>query len=160
MTRIIINDVANIQDLYNALAAVTQAFDNPEKFESEEESFSKRPAEDCDCDDCQRQRDTERVEPVAEIAAPEPYIPCPRRGTHLRLTECWACWCDVHRGACLEVDVLAPEAWDLAIGELVAASSQPRHRASLPVLTDGTEYVGRHRAYVVVGEVVENDGAA
>lgn len=25
-------------------------------------------------------------------------VPCPLRGTHLRLTDCWACWCDVTRG--------------------------------------------------------------
>ncbi len=25
------------------------------------------------------------------------YVPCPRRGTHLRLVDCWMCWCDEHR---------------------------------------------------------------
>ena len=25
-------------------------------------------------------------------------VPCPRRGIHERLTDCWACWCDVTRG--------------------------------------------------------------
>jgi hypothetical protein len=30
---------------------------------------------------------------------PVPYVRCPRAGTHLRLTECWMCWSDVHRGA-------------------------------------------------------------
>jgi hypothetical protein len=44
------------------------------------------------------------------IAAPVPtshLAPCPRRGFHLRLTECWACWSDVVRGSALETDVLA-----------------------------------------------------
>ena len=27
------------------------------------------------------------------------YVPCPRQGTHSKLTECWMCWCDVDRGA-------------------------------------------------------------
>ena len=120
MTRIIIDDVETVQDLYDALAAVTKAFADPERFDSEEEYFSKPPVAGCECEDCLRKRGARREAPVAEIAAPTPYLPCPRRGTHLRLTDCWACWCDVHRGACLEVDVLAPEAWDLAIGELVA----------------------------------------
>jgi len=36
------------------------------------------------------------------------YVPCPRRGTHLKLIECWACWCDVMRGAVAAELVLRP----------------------------------------------------
>lgn len=158
MTRIIIDDVDDIQDLYNALAAVTQVFTkNLEKFDSDEEYFSKGPNEACECDDCLRSRLTER-QPIAEIATPTPYIPCPDRGNHLRLTDCWACWCDVHRGACLEVDVLAPEAWDIAAAALLPAAR--RHRADGEPLTTESEYVGRHRADVVEGAVVSDEEVA
>ena len=27
------------------------------------------------------------------------YVPCPSRGLHAHLTDCWMCWSDVHRGA-------------------------------------------------------------
>lgn len=105
MTRIIIDDVDNPQDLYEALAVVATTFADPARFESEEEYFSKRqPA----------------LKVVTSPAAgPKPFIPCPRRGTHLRLTECWLCWSDVGRGACTEAEALAPDAWDRAFAELL-----------------------------------------
>jgi hypothetical protein len=34
------------------------------------------------------------------------YVPCPRRGTHTRLTECHMCWCDVAWGYAKAKDVL------------------------------------------------------
>lgn len=34
------------------------------------------------------------------------WVPCPRRGQHEALTDCWMCWSDVHRGACLEEHVV------------------------------------------------------
>lgn len=37
---------------------------------------------------------------------------CPARGTHTRLTDCWACWADVVRGAAMEAEVLVGGAWD------------------------------------------------
>ena len=40
---------------------------------------------------------------------PVPYVPCPGRGMHARLTDCWMCWSDVHRGAATHAEVLAPE---------------------------------------------------
>ena len=40
---------------------------------------------------------------------PVRYVPCPGRGTYARLTECWMCWCDVHRGAASRGEVLAEE---------------------------------------------------
>lgn len=107
MTTIVIDDVENIHDLTDAIAAVLNAFKDPSRYADPEAYFSKggptplRP----------------------ELEAPKPYLPCPRRRTHLRLTDCWACWSDVRRGACLEVDVLSPQVWDTAIGELVAAET-------------------------------------
>lgn len=37
---------------------------------------------------------------------PVPYIPCSMRGLHASLSECWACWSDVHRGAIAAADAL------------------------------------------------------
>jgi len=34
------------------------------------------------------------------------YVACPRRGTHLLLTECHMCWCDVAWGYARAKDVL------------------------------------------------------
>jgi hypothetical protein len=158
MTRIIIDDVESMQDLYDAVAVVARTFINPEKFASVEERFSKSAGTDCDCAECQP-TDVGTREPIAAIASPMPYLPCPNRGTHLRLTDCWACWSDVHRGACLEIDVLAAEAWDIAVGELVTAS-QPRHRANAPAVLAETSYVGKHRADIVRGEVVGDEEVA
>lgn len=129
MTRIIIDDVDTIQDLYNALAAVTQAFSDPHTFDSEEQYFAKSPEPQA------VGRVGRASQPTLDIESPRlagestkgvSYSPCPRRGTHHRLSECWACWCDVQLGACLEVDVLAPEAWDVALDELVATTIPTR----------------------------------
>jgi|GEM_PF-1599454 len=30
---------------------------------------------------------------------PIPFVPCPDRGRHEQLTQCWMCWSDVHCGA-------------------------------------------------------------
>lgn len=35
--------------------------------------------------------------PAADLVGRLQYVPCPRRGTHLRLVDCWTCWCDEHR---------------------------------------------------------------
>jgi len=40
---------------------------------------------------------------------PVPYLPCPERGVHARLADCWMCWCDVHRGAARLNEVLTPQ---------------------------------------------------
>lgn len=40
---------------------------------------------------------------------PVPYLPCPERGQHSWLADCWMCWSDVHRGAASLDEVLTPE---------------------------------------------------
>jgi len=35
--------------------------------------------------------------PAADFLGRLEYVPCPRRGAHLRLVDCWMCWCDEHR---------------------------------------------------------------
>ncbi len=34
------------------------------------------------------------VWPATDFVGRLRYVPCPRRGTHLRLVDCWMCWCD------------------------------------------------------------------
>lgn len=128
MTRIIIDGVETPQDLYDALAKVTHVFKNSSKFASSEETFYKRgarpdyldQADQADrADDAVEQAEKEQPEPV------RPLVPCPDRGTHLRLSDCWACFCDVQRGACLEVDVVAEEAWDVALRRLAEVPATP-----------------------------------
>lgn len=44
--------------------------------------------------------------PVDDFIAEKKYLPCPRRGTHLTLGECWMCFCDVAWGHAQREDVL------------------------------------------------------
>lgn len=48
--------------------------------------------------------------PVDDFVAEKRYVSCPRRGTHQKLTECWACWCDWAYGYAAAVELLAPGA--------------------------------------------------
>lgn len=48
--------------------------------------------------------------PVEDVLAPKRYVACPRRRTHLVLTECWMCWCDVTFGRAAVAEELAPPA--------------------------------------------------
>jgi hypothetical protein len=57
------------------------------------------------------------------VAGPVPggeYVPCPDRGTHLRLTDCWRCWADVMRGADIETEVLTDRRWEDIVEDLRA----------------------------------------
>jgi hypothetical protein len=45
--------------------------------------------------------------PVDDFVQPKSYVVCPRRGRHLKITECWACWCDWAWGNATASDVLA-----------------------------------------------------
>lgn len=145
MTRIIIDDVDTIQDLYNALAAVTEAFSDPDTFDSEEQYFAKSSGPHVVGSVGRADQETLDIEPPRLVdgrPSRVKYVPCPRRGTHHRLSECWACWCDVQLGACLESDVLAPEAWDVALEELVAGASPTRRGARLSATTRGDGFDG------------------
>jgi len=42
---------------------------------------------------------------------PLPYEPCPDRGRHERLTDCWLCWSDVMRGVLLEREAVRLDVW-------------------------------------------------
>ncbi len=45
--------------------------------------------------------------PVDDFVATQRYVPCPRRGTHLKITECWLCYGDWAWGHATASDVLA-----------------------------------------------------
>lgn len=45
---------------------------------------------------------------VDDLLAAKAYIACPQRGLHVRLVECWVCWCDVAYGYATASQVLAP----------------------------------------------------
>ena len=75
-----------------------------------------RPDDDYTCqvphhrDSCSCRQDAAATDPrqlrLLEAAwreGPVPYLPCPKAGTHSRLTDCWMCWSDVQRGA-LDID--------------------------------------------------------
>ncbi len=149
MTRIIIDGVEDTDDLTNAVTAVLKAFADTSRFDSDEEIFTKST---CDCDECRVLNQPDEPAPAPAEVEQAPllgYIACPRRSTHIRLTDCWACWCDVYRGAAVETDVLAPEAWDIGIRELLGVADPTtagRHRADVPVVTERSDYPGRHRA--------------
>lgn len=70
-------------------------------------------------DDCTCVRDAAHTDPrqgvllhMTHVDLPRPRIHCPERGSHRELTECWACWCDVERGALFEDEAL--RTWEVA----------------------------------------------
>ncbi|MEO7980589.1 MAG: hypothetical protein ABI807_06820 [Sporichthyaceae bacterium] len=93
--RIIINDVTTPGDLLAAIGAVGHTLVEPGAWEVEEHVFSKTdPA-------------TEAVGPPAadgqtvavqvdDAIGRYTLVPCPKRGGHLSLVDCWMCWSDVH----------------------------------------------------------------
>jgi hypothetical protein len=104
MTRIVVEGVTDREALICAISLVLTSMNVEGAFEVAEHVFlpADHPAA------------TESIgEPEARTTGPVPYVPCPRRRTHRRLTDCWMCWCDVMRGAALEPEVLTPDAWDV-----------------------------------------------
>jgi hypothetical protein len=121
MTRIIIDDVHDQFSLVHALSAVRKAFRDGRAFEKEETSFSRfdillEAGDGIAVIDGVRVRRLEAAEPDrggnSKVNGQDATLmPCPSRGTHRQLTDCWSCWSDVMRGAALEPEVLAAAAW-------------------------------------------------
>ncbi len=63
---------------------------------------------------------------------PMPYVPCPQRGEHRRLVDCWLCWSDVMRGVILEPQAIRSDAW-LDLDEEAALWSDTEDEDSGPV---------------------------
>lgn len=97
MTSIVIHNVRDRCDLIAAIALALDVMNDDAAYLVPEQVFSRAP---------------QHVDaPPAAVddtpAEPQPYVPCPRRGTHAVLTECWLCWNDVVHGYALESEVLA-----------------------------------------------------
>ena len=120
-----LNDVEDVVELMNYLARALATGNTEHLTEAGTLTLTRGPEPtvahledlvrlDQDDEDCQVAWHREGCSCVADAAAtdprqgivvdaerhegPVPYLPCPGRGTHARLTECWMCWCDVHRG--------------------------------------------------------------
>lgn len=114
MTHIIIEDVDSVADLHRALSIVTEVFADRWAFDQQNQIFTKHPSDEGLLEnEPYRERADGDERPV-----PMPYMPCPRRGSHQRLVDCWMCWSDVHRGAAVECDALA-DTWDAALLRLL-----------------------------------------
>ncbi|GAA5153915.1 hypothetical protein GCM10023340_36610 [Nocardioides marinquilinus] len=133
MTRIVIDDVDGPEDLLRALAAVQTAFASGRADYAARQEYFSRPSDgpggpggrDGPVPPLSRLRPGEVRAIVPDLPSPARFAPCPRRGAHVRLEDCWSCWSDVRRGACAAVDVLAPEAWDVALRALTSSGDSP-----------------------------------
>lgn len=105
MTRIILEGVEDRTLLLSALSAVMATFTRDEAFTDDEHVFVRGGL------DAPTTVEPPAPTKVLHRTSGTPLVPCPRRGRHLRLTECWACWSDVMRGAALEPEVLSSDAW-------------------------------------------------
>jgi hypothetical protein len=96
MTSIVIHDVRDRSELVAAIALVLDVMNDDAAYRVPKQVFSRTP------------QPVDPAPPVVDDmpAAPQPYVPCPRRGTHAVLTECWLCWNDVVQGYALEPEVL------------------------------------------------------
>jgi len=134
MTEIRIEDVRSTQDLLLALASVASVFTDPAAFEIEAHTFTKRPAEEPDLWPKHRgepdlfevdQPDVPRGRHRADDTGPsDPFVPCPNRGSHQKVTECAICWSQIQRGFAIETEVLSDHAWDLSLKGLLDEDSQ------------------------------------
>ena len=96
--RIIINDVTSPEDVMAAIGAVGHALTEPGAWEVEEHVFSKADSATGEVGPRAADGQTAAVQ-VDDAIGRYTLVPCPKRGRHLRLVDCWMCWSDVHRGA-------------------------------------------------------------
>lgn len=109
--RIVIDDV-EISNLDLALAAVRRYFTEPRLFDEDLVHIDQFDiALETISGPAGVIVDGVRVRRLHQPLAVTSYVPCPRRGEHTKLTECWMCWSDVMSGAALEYDALTPWAW-------------------------------------------------
>ena len=118
MTRIIIEDLRNRSSLLAALNVVLEVMNTDGAFEQEEHVFAPTEQEtspDTAADEVTRSRGEPYVSDLTTAPwnqpRPLPYVPCPARGEHQSLTDCWRCWSDVVRGASLEPEVIDGPTW-------------------------------------------------
>ncbi len=123
MTRVIIEGLRGRACLINAISVVLETLNQDDAYTYEEHVFVPHSAEpmggadrtgEAEAPDGDVPLDPDPAAGMRRVAGPTPFVPCPRRGTHGLLTECWMCWSDVMRGAALEPEVLSPAAWRVA----------------------------------------------
>lgn len=120
MTRVIIEGLRDRASLINAISAVLDTLNGDDAYTHAEHVFAPHTpdgaegaesSEDADVPEANTAFESDPAAGMKRDSGPRPFIPCPRRGTHERLTDCWMCWSDVMRGAVLEPEVLTPAAW-------------------------------------------------
>lgn len=115
--RIVIDHLRHPSDLLAALSVVLETMNLPGAFDIEEHVFRRHGAAgpspvDTAATGCPDEPfDPDPAVGMTPHTGPTPYVPCPHRGTHTRLTDCWMCWSDVMRGAALEAECLTEVAW-------------------------------------------------
>lgn len=109
--KIIIRGVHDYADLVSALASVTNSALIVGFFDQEEAMFSRvneppvpTAAElaemvgldqaDESAEQCGGQPELPLPDGAWQIPGPIQYVPCPQKGQHERLTDCWMCWSD------------------------------------------------------------------
>lgn len=116
MTRIILENVKCTADLMRLLHEAVRAFNENDLYSTIEQIFPRPeiPIPDAGV----------RVRELGDRPRQVPLVPCPSRGEHRMLKECWMCWGDVMRGVATEADVLHPDRWDEGLQEVLATRDQ------------------------------------
>jgi len=120
MTRVIIEGLRDRASLINAISVVLDTLSHDDAYTHAEHVFVPHAPDGAEVADESEDAETPEAnttlepDPAAGMtpgSGPTPFIPCPRRGTHESLTDCWMWWSDVMRGAALEPQVLTAVAW-------------------------------------------------
>jgi len=136
MAVVIIDDLNEVEDVFELMTYLARALESGDVERLLEEgtiTLTKGPGPsanqvadmvrlDLEDEECEVPEHREGCSCVADAAAtdprraivvdaerhdgPVPYTPCSMRGLHACLSECWACWSDVHRGAIAAADAL------------------------------------------------------
>jgi hypothetical protein len=115
VTRIVIDDVQTRTALIGVLYVVLRVMDADGAFEVPQQVFSARALEEPEPALPDPGPEGVRIVDVARAPwnqpRPVPYSPCPDRGLHEQLTDCWLCWSDVMRGVLLEPEAVRRDLW-------------------------------------------------
>jgi hypothetical protein len=111
MTRVIIEGLVDRRSLLSAISVVLEVLNHDDAYLEEEQVFIPGGGAVQDPMGVSGGHSTPPIALPDQPQAIGHLIPCPRRGIHTRLADCWMCWCDVMRGAALEPEVVTTAAW-------------------------------------------------
>jgi hypothetical protein len=111
MTRVIIEGLVDRRSLLSAISAVLEVLNHDDAYLEEEQVFIPGGGAVPDPMGVSGGQSTRPIPLPDQPQAIGPLIPCPRRGIHTRLADCWMCWCDVMRGVALEPEVVTTAEW-------------------------------------------------